>query len=132
MGFYTNMAKAMEDFKNGTCNFTDDGKCIQCGECCSNYLPMTEREIRIIKAYIKKNGIRPHSHITPTRFPTLDFTCPFLNGQKEKEKCDIYKVRPLVCQEFICDPEKRKPLTTKDRFYTVDVRETFFGKERSE
>ena len=45
----------IDDFKNGTFNLTCNGKCTECGECCSNLLPMTDDEISVIKNYIKKN-----------------------------------------------------------------------------
>ena len=117
----------MEEFRNGTYNFTKDGKCVQCGACCSNFLPMTDREIRIIRAYIKKNGIKPHDHVVPFAGRIEDWTCPFLDGGKRTEKCDIYKVRPLICQKFICDPKQRERFESNEHMITIDVRGTFFG-----
>ena len=48
-----NLADAIEDMRNGTYDFTNNGECIQCGACCSNYLPMTQKEIATIRRYIK-------------------------------------------------------------------------------
>ena len=39
-------------------DFTKDGKCSSCGQCCSNLLPLSNNEIRKIKEYIKKHGIK--------------------------------------------------------------------------
>ena len=40
-----------------TCFVTDhtcNGKCSNCGQCCSDLLPLSEREVRDIKAYMKE------------------------------------------------------------------------------
>jgi len=121
-----NLEQALEEFRNGTYDFTKDGVCVKCGACCTNFLPMTEREIRIIKAYVKRNGIKPHDHSIPFAKKSVDWVCPFMDGGKE-EKCDIYKVRPRICQLFICDPKRRKHFKDDDGMRTIDVRETFFG-----
>ena len=34
------------DMKDNIYNYTVDGKCSGCGNCCSNLLPMNENEIR--------------------------------------------------------------------------------------
>ena len=53
-----NLEDAISDMKNGKHDFTTDGECIQCGACCSNYLPMTKREVARIHKYIKDNNVR--------------------------------------------------------------------------
>ncbi len=125
-------SKMQADFKNGTYDLTDNGKCTQCGGCCSNTLPMTDEEISIIRKYIKQHHIKEHRHFLPLAEPAIDMTCPFLNDNKKTEKCDIYEVRPRICRDFICCPSGRKPL---DMRYTlkanvVDVRETFFRERK--
>ena len=124
-------AQIQEEFSNGTYDLTDNGKCTQCGACCSNLLPMTDSEIATIHKYIKKHNIKEHRHILPFAEPTLDLTCPFLNDSKPSEKCDIYEVRPMVCRDFICDPKQRPPLDMKYalKCRNVFVREEFFGKD---
>ena len=119
-----------EEFSNGTYDLTDNGKCTQCGACCSNLLPMTDTEIETIRKYIKKHNIKEHRHILPLSEPTLDLTCPFLNDSKPNEKCDIYEVRPRVCREFICCPSGRKPLDMKyaSKCKPINVRSEFYGK----
>ena len=127
-GTFTQM---QEEFNNGTYDFTDNGKCTQCGACCSNLLPMTDEEIETIHKYIKKHNIKEHKHILPLAEPTIDMTCPFLNDSKPNEKCDIYEVRPRVCRDFICDPKQRPPVDVKyaSKCRNVFVREEFFGKD---
>lgn len=124
-------AQMQEEFNNGTYDLTDNGKCTQCGACCSNLLPMTAEEIETIHKYIKKHNIKEYKHILPLAEPTLDLTCPFLNDSKPNEKCDIYEVRPRICRDFICDPKQRPLVDVKyaSKCLPVFVREEFFGKD---
>lgn len=48
-----NLAEAIKDMKSSTYDFTEAGRCVQCGACCSNYLPMTRKEIATIHRYVK-------------------------------------------------------------------------------
>lgn len=48
---------ALEDFYSNHCI---DGKCIHCGECCADLLPLTPGELEIIRRYVKKHKIREH------------------------------------------------------------------------
>lgn len=126
-----NIEQMLNEFSDGTYDLTDNGKCTQCGACCSNVLPMTEDEISVIHRYVKKHHIKEHRHILPLAEPTLDMTCPFLDDSKPNEKCDIYEVRPSVCRDFICDPKQRPPVDVEYgvKCKPVFVREEFFGKD---
>ena len=42
------LEQMMADMNNGTYDLTCNGECTQCGNCCSNLLPMTEDEIATI------------------------------------------------------------------------------------
>ena len=122
------VARGMED---NVYNFTKDGKCSGCGSCCTNLLPMSDKEIRNIHKFIKKHKIEECKHLIPTAVECMDMTCPFLDTDKSKEKCRIYEVRPMICRKFICDNEKRAKLTRNEYNSVkrvVDVREEFFGK----
>ena len=118
------------DMANGTYDLTCNGKCTGCGGCCSNILPMTEDEIRIIRNYIKRYNIKEQKRLIPTVNPNLDMTCPFLDNSKKCDKCMIYEVRPRVCRDFICDPKQRPPvdLSYASNVRIVMVREEFYGK----
>lgn len=72
-----------------------NGKCSKCGECCSNFLPVSQSEVNKIQKYVIENKIRPQKQMLVMR-NTL--TCPYFNGKK----CLIYEVRPLICKEFYC------------------------------
>ena len=96
----------IKDMEHGVYDFTKDGKCSQCGACCSDLLPISENEYRRIKRYIKKHNIKEQKHTAPAVLveqPKLDLTCPFLNENKKTEKCVIYPCRPAICRCFVCD-----------------------------
>lgn len=119
--------KGMED---NIYNFCKDGKCSQCGNCCSNLLPMSRKEVNAIHRYIRKNHIKECKHLLPTANRPYDITCPFLDTDKSCEKCRIYPVRPEICKQFICDNEQRaknnRALLGQTR-QIVDVRKEFFN-----
>ena len=123
------LEQMITDMNNGVHDLTCNGECTQCGNCCSNLLPMTEDEISVIRRYIKKHNIKEHRHILPLAEPTIDMTCPFLDDDKNCEKCAIYEVRPKICKDFICCTSKRKPMDIKYalKCRAVDVRKEFYG-----
>ena len=116
------------DMADNIYNFCKDGKCIQCGNCCSNLLPMSQKEIDVIRRYIRKKHIKECRHIAPATV-AYDMTCPFLDTGKSCEKCRIYPVRPEICKQFICDNEQRakhnRALLGQTR-QIVDVRNEFY------
>lgn len=118
----------LKEFSDGTYDLTDNGKCTGCGSCCTNFLPMTEKEVSIIHRYIKKRNVKEQKHFIPSSTPTVDMTCPFLDDSKSFDKCLIYEVRPRVCRDFICRLSDRPSV---DRNFTkkctvVDVRREFY------
>ena len=116
------------DMADNIYNFCKDGKCIQCGNCCSNLLPMSQKEIDVIHRYIRKKHIKECRHIAPATV-AYDMTCPFRDN--DRKICTIYEVRPEICKQFICDNEQRAKRNRKLLGQTrdiVDVREEFFGK----
>lgn len=125
------LGEVIRDMKKGVYDFTINGKCSSCGACCSNFLPVSEREIARIKKYIAKNNIQQQVHFLPSKHPVADFTCPFRdNGSM---KCVIYEVRPAICKDFRCDKSKKNILPNKalyDRHMrTVKMTDIFFGGE---
>lgn len=107
----------IEDMESGVYDFTKNGKCSNCGECCSALLPLSEAETKRIKAYVKKHNIKPHKHnrlIAAAN--TIDIICPFMDSSKE-HKCDIYKVRPDICKHFICNVPPSKVEADKALFW---------------
>lgn len=129
------MIKTMRDVIKETSreveDFTENGKCSGCGACCANYLPISEKEIKEIKRYVKRHHIKEQTH----RFPVmdgkmLDLSCPFRDD--EKQTCLIYPVRPGICRSFICSNSKGKNKKEKVSFHrknrVVEMRKEFYGK----
>ena len=121
----------LRDMKSGVLDYTKDGECSNCGQCCSNLLPVSEQEAKQIWKYIQRKHIKECVHIPPTNEPVQDWTCPFRDDVKRI--CTIYEVRPLICRDFRCDKPRQK-IEADKRLYTgrygiLQMRETFFPKE---
>lgn len=82
-------------------DFTKNGKCSGCGNCCSDLLPVTDKELEVIKEYVKQHKIKSQ---VPKVINGIYLMCPFRNSTG----CVIYEVRPQICRSFICN----KPIPT--------------------
>ena len=109
-------------------NYTVNGICSGCGQCCSGVLPMTHGEFKRIKAYVLKHKIKPKA--TNKKSSRIDLTCPFLSADN---KCMIYKVRPDICRTFICSKDIETIKKEKSEHYNskfskeVWLRDEIFG-----
>lgn len=125
------LQQAMEDMKRGVTDFTRNGQCISCGLCCANLLPVSPKEIKEIKRYVKKHRVREQVHSFPTAARTLDLCCPFRS--EDERKCMIYAVRPKICRLFKCDLASRGIWLPRNAFsgteVACDMRATFFGRQ---
>ena len=121
------MKSGFEGLKGKVTDFTVNGKCSQCGECCSNLLPLSEYEIKRIHQFVTKKNIMPHVNNFPTKSATIDMSCPFRNNKKRI--CEIYKIRPLICQVFQCNKQaspEEGVLFAREPRILVNMREEFF------
>ena len=125
------LRQALNYMERGVYDFTKDGKCTGCGQCCSNFLPLSEREIKDIKRYIEKHHIKECRHGSPLVETVQDWLCPFLDDTKPKDKCTIYQIRPQICRAFVCSQPPSKVRENKELFWRtrkpVDMRQEFFG-----
>lgn len=130
------LQQAMDDMHRGVYDMTKNGKCTGCGNCCARFIPISDREIRVIRQYIKKHYIKEQKHTYPAPLahpPSFDLICPFMDDSKKKDKCAIYEVRPVICRCFICnnpDGAREQPELWAERLNIADLKETFFGKGR--
>lgn len=109
--------------KQTVTDFTNDGVCSGCGECCSDILPLTNKDIKRIQKYIDKHDIK----LSPKR-ADIDMTCPFLDI---KHKCKIYEMRPRVCQVFKCDKKLTKSMANSVKGAKIYSMRKLFGSDGS-
>lgn len=124
------IAEIIRNMENGVFDFTVNGECSQCGGCCSDTIPVSSKEIKEIRRYVKKHKIEESVHFVPTIAPIeWDMTCPFRDN--DNKVCTIYEVRPAICRDFRCDKSKKKIQANKNLFHgryaVISMRETFFG-----
>ena len=112
---YQNACQMISEGMRSIHDNTRKGKCIKCGECCSNLLPLSFTEIERIYAYIAEHKISMQEH---------DPDCPFLNTEK---RCTVYEVRPLICRIYKCNIRglsyRDFQLMLKEDRRTVNVRQ---------
>lgn len=111
----TTIIEIIKNIAEGNVKITDNsvcGNCSKCGECCTNFLPVTEKEIDEIQRYVIKNNIRPQKQMLIMQ---NRLSCPYYNGKK----CLVYEARPLICKEFYCykkvNMESARKLTAEKR-----------------
>ena len=107
-------------------DFTVNGKCSNCGQCCSNCLPLSDAEVTRIKAYIKKHKIKEQRH---NAMVGVDMTCPFRD--ERNRKCLIYEIRPDICRQFMCNHSHDIIMKAKLDIHKINrvvfMRSEFFG-----
>jgi len=116
-------------------DFTKDGKCSGCGECCSNFLPISDAEKRRIKDYIKKHNIKAQVRTSVLETEkTIDLTCPFRDNKNKI--CTIYEVRPAICRSFLCSHKtediKKAKIDFNTKYNVCFMRTEFFGDKKDE
>lgn len=122
----------LKDMQHGVYDMRKDGKCIGCGNCCSRFLPVTQKELNQIHRYIEKHHIkRQQRGINVLADKYIDLSCPFMNEASANKKCTIYDVRPLICRDFICEPGREPTIDLyKEKHRIVDFLEEFFCNEK--
>lgn len=83
-------------------DFTCNGKCSKCGECCGAILPLDQEDLDKISKYVLENKI--HS-IAATLIMQNKLQCPYYTGNKERG-CAIYLARPKICRFYKCDKKE--------------------------
>jgi len=102
------MIDTLHCMHEGCYDFTKNGECSKCGNCCSTLLPLKRSEIIKLQNIIRERKLKPHEapNVLAEK-PVFDLTCPFLTDNHE---CSIYDDRPYICRVFKCD--KGKPSVT--------------------
>lgn len=100
------------------------GGCKMCGNCCSNFLPLTKSEIKRLKQLAKHEYKQMYNNDWYS-------VCPFLNNNR----CTIYNDRPLICREYTCSKFNNSIYSDnfmenlkREAFVAVDLRKDIFKK----
>lgn len=104
-------------------DFTDNGKCQDCGNCCGNYLPLTDVERVTIKRYVKKHNLHPAKSLFvkgPWAKPTIHNECPFLLNA-DGHRCMIYSIRPEICRAYTCHKPLENPEVIKVSLQNTEI-----------
>lgn len=102
-------------------DLTNNGKCSRCGQCCSNFLPLTKDEIVHLRQLAKKEDtIAQIKYIPDGRVMML---CPFLiaNNETETTRCSIYNDRPSVCRLYKCNKDRKVSAKESMKYRIVDM-----------
>lgn len=107
-------------------DFTCNGKCSGCGQCCGDILHLSQSEIRRIDLYLKEHKIEKTERIALVDY---DNTCPFRDNKNKK--CKIYSVRPEICRAYQCNKSveecyKKRELTNNGKL-PRSMRNLFFN-----
>lgn len=120
------MSRKVEDF-------TIDGKCSNCGQCCADMLPVSKKEMNKIKHYVRKHNIKPYLRTVVLAEKTVDFRCPFRDDSKKQ--CNIYDVRPEICRKFICNQSEETILKNRNlissRNKTISMKNEVYGNDEN-
>lgn len=116
----TNVIEILKNIAEGNTEIIDNsvcGNCSKCGECCTNFLPVSQKEVEKIQKYVIEHKIRPQKQMLVMQ---NRLSCPYYDGKK----CLVYEVRPLICKEFYCykkpSIETAKKMTKEERM-TVNM-----------
>ena len=120
MSYYGNYAELLKDGDKYGCNCID-GQCSNCGECCTETLPLTKGELLRLKQYAAKHKLKEHRQAPFWDWHSVDLTCPFRNQQTKK--CEAYQARPYICRTFICS--KTKEDAHRDRDLVAESRQYY-------
>ena len=91
-----------------------NGKCSRCGECCTDFIPLTKHEIRTILNYLKEHP-EIQEQYKNTNKEYFDVRCAFLD--EHEHKCLIYPVRPDICRTFQCNKHPKILTLNKEKHF---------------
>lgn len=91
-------------------NLSDGGKCSRCMQCCTDFLPMTNKEINSIRKYMRSHP-NVVENIATAEDGSLLLLCPFIS----EKGCQVYEVRPAICRGFNCWDTEEVILANKEK-----------------
>ena len=111
-------------------DLTENGKCSNCGGCCSNFLPVRKEEIERLKRFVRRKHFKPIVRSNVLAGCSIDLMCPFRNDKEQR--CEVYDIRPEVCRIYRCDKAANGTLPDfkhKKLYTVVNLRQVVFGME---
>ena len=101
-------------------DLTNNGECSRCGQCCSNFIPLTEEERTRLRELVKGDVEVQIKQIPDGRVMML---CPFLilNNANNISRCSIYEDRPSICRIFKCDTKQRMSAKESEKYAITDL-----------
>ena len=72
-----NFAEYIDEMKRGCKDFTNNGKCSNCGGCCSRLLWLSTKEIQAIRLYVGKTQYSACEKIVAAKQYDFRFAMPF-------------------------------------------------------
>lgn len=108
-------------------DFTQNGKCSNCGNCCTNLIVMSDREVNRIKVYLRQHPVNEQFLKSKIDIKSVDMTCPFRDHVHGK--CLIYSVRPEICKQFICNKDEYSLLLNRNKLASENRRSVFMRTE---
>jgi len=82
--------------------------CSRCGHCCTNHFVVFENEVTLIEKYTGKDRRTFAQQVGLGQYSFLESSkdrCVFLvdGGNGKDASCEIYEVRPMLCQAYSCE-----------------------------
>lgn len=131
MAFYKNAQEVVDAGETYENHCDKNGKCSNCGRCCSDLLPMTRDELQRLKDYAKRHHLIEHRERPFFDPNAIDMSCPFRNN--ETRRCDVYPVRPQICRQFLCSKPKEQSFAARDELHKTrsvySLRSQVFGND---
>lgn len=107
-------------------------KCSNCGECCSDFLPISSKELKIIKDYVKLHDIKECKNQAFLLDKSIDLTCPFRDNINKK--CNIYKIRPQICRHFKCNVSEEDSIKYRNKliakYGVINLRKEIYNNDQ--
>ena len=80
----------------------ENGNCNGCSECCNVFVPITKKELKLLKRLLTKKVLKRYAKSTMN--DSINCKCPFSTD----DGCSIYNLRPSICKNYHCKKELSK------------------------
>lgn len=80
----------------------ENGNCNGCSECCNVFVPITKKELKLLKRLLTKKVLKRYKKSKDDY--SINCKCPFSTDKG----CSIYNLRPSICKQYHCKKELSK------------------------